>query len=76
MLRADCRNADPNVFFPDKDEDTPEEYDTKERVALDMCRRCPVKQECLDFAIRTKTVYGIFGGKTAKERNDDATHTR
>jgi hypothetical protein len=33
-----------------------------------ICKRCPVKVECLCFAIREQIPYGIYGGQTASER--------
>lgn len=29
---------------------------------------CEVKQECLDYALRTSTNVGVFGGKSSAER--------
>lgn len=33
-----------------------------------MCRVCPVRKECLRFAVDNKINDGIWGGLTAKER--------
>ncbi|HEX4288967.1 MAG TPA: WhiB family transcriptional regulator, partial [Trebonia sp.] len=32
------------------------------------CARCPVRSECLDFALRTRQMHGVWGGTTAEER--------
>ena len=38
------------------------------RAAKDICEGCPVKDECLEFALRNKIEYGIWGGLTPQER--------
>jgi WhiB family redox-sensing transcriptional regulator len=77
MLRAACRgHPRPDIFSP-----PPARADTKikrskaERrrkiivaEAKTVCRRCPVVDECLDYADRAGERYGIWGGKTPRER--------
>ena len=36
--------------------------------AIKVCRRCPVKEECLAFALETQQNGSIWGGLTPKER--------
>jgi len=36
--------------------------------AVAVCRRCPVRQECLDYALTYRERYGVWGGKTASQR--------
>ena len=55
-----CRGADPDPFFPGA-EGEPDE-------GLKICRGCPVRQECLDWALETRIYYGIWGGMTERER--------
>src|SRR5262245_45795953 len=38
-----------------------------ERKALAICRLCRVRGECLDFAVRTGQVYGVWGGRSQRE---------
>ena len=64
--RAACRDEDPEWWFPTKDRDTTE-------LALDVCRDCPVRQQCLQHAIDHDERWGIFGGYTRDQR---ATLTR
>jgi WhiB family redox-sensing transcriptional regulator len=33
-----------------------------------VCAACPVRRECLAFALRTEQVHGIWGGTTPDER--------
>ena len=35
-----------------------------------VCASCPVREKCLDYAIRNYEMYGIWGGHTAPERRD------
>lgn len=59
-LEAACRGMDPEVFFPPGDADVSE--------ALRVCRVCPVRQECLEWALSTRERFGIWGGTTEQER--------
>jgi WhiB family redox-sensing transcriptional regulator len=45
-----------DLFFPE-----PDDTETIEQ-AIQVCRRCPVRQECLSYARRTGTEYGVWGG--------------
>lgn len=58
--RAACRGMDPAVFFPSTEEETD--------LALDICRSCPVRAECLEYALASKERFGIWGGATERER--------
>lgn len=40
----------------------------KERAAKAICAFCPVKAECLDYALRLNDEHGIYGGMTSEER--------
>lgn len=50
------------LFF----ENNNEPYLVEQAKAL--CDKCPIRQECLDEALDTKALYGIWGGKTPSER--------
>lgn len=54
-------------FFPTKGEHG---FTAATETALQLCARCPVKEECLDFAVRNGIEYGIFGGLTGRERRN------
>ena len=57
---ADIPN--PEIFFP-----SPGDTDSL-RAAKDMCSRCLVVQECLVYALNNNERYGIWGGKSTRER--------
>jgi WhiB family transcriptional regulator, redox-sensing transcriptional regulator len=55
---ANCRQADPEAFFPEKGE--PGNY------AKRVCARCMVKVECLQWALETDQRFGIWGGMSER----------
>jgi WhiB family redox-sensing transcriptional regulator len=63
--RAACRGEDPELFFPIGT--TGRDYDAQVEEAKAVCRGCPVRTECLDWAYRTRAD-GIWGGTTEQER--------
>jgi WhiB family redox-sensing transcriptional regulator len=63
--RAACRGADTELFFPDGAAG-PALRDT-EKVKL-LCRRCPVRALCLDWALENGIAFGNWGGHTEDER--------
>jgi hypothetical protein len=64
--RAACRGKPIGWWFPG----TRDVFST--RVALLVCKRCPVRAECLDAALVEETsaayTYGVRGGLAAVER--------
>ena len=57
-----CRGSDPETFYPRSNDN----YDAAP--ALVICGMCPVRAECLDYALRVHEDHGIWGGTTARER--------
>lgn len=55
-----CAETDPEAFFPEKGENTQE--------AKRICARCPLIDECLQFAFDNDEHHGIWGGMSAAER--------
>jgi WhiB family redox-sensing transcriptional regulator len=64
---AACRTADRRLFF-DPEGESPKPRAARERAAKEVCAWCPVRRECLIFALATPERYGIWGGLTARER--------
>ena len=58
---AACRSADTTVFFPVSDADA--------GAAKEICAACPVREECLEFALETRPSDGVWGGLTPIERH-------
>jgi WhiB family redox-sensing transcriptional regulator len=64
--RAACRRADPELFFPIGSSGPAALKQIA--AAKEICARCPVREQCLRFALGTGQDYGIWGGLTADER--------
>jgi WhiB family redox-sensing transcriptional regulator len=60
MVFAACRDADPAVFFPTTRDAVDE--------ALAICATCPVRSDCLDYAVDARERFGVWGGTTEKQR--------
>jgi WhiB family redox-sensing transcriptional regulator len=60
MDDALCREVGSEVFFP--------ESNTNPRDAIEVCRRCDVEIECLNYALRLGPVAGVWGGTTEADR--------
>jgi WhiB family transcriptional regulator, redox-sensing transcriptional regulator len=58
---AACVGYDPNLWFL---EDKTGSY----RDARIICAACPVRLDCLDWALETNTDYGLWGGLAPHER--------
>lgn len=64
MVEALCAQTDPEVFFPEKGSGT----STDIKLAKTICAGCPVRQQCLDYALDNDIEYGIWGGLSAQRR--------
>jgi WhiB family transcriptional regulator, redox-sensing transcriptional regulator len=64
---AACRFEDPDLFFPIG---TTGPALVQTRRAQAVCARCPVRAQCLDFALATEQATGVWGGTTETERRD------
>ncbi len=62
---AACLGADPELFFP-IGETGPAVRQIAE--AKQICGRCPVRQECLQWALDTDQNAGVWGGLSESER--------
>ena len=60
-----CLNTDPDVFFPVAVGSAASKQVAR---AMRICARCTVRQQCLDFAMRSGEKDGIWGGTTPEER--------
>lgn len=60
--RAECRTTDTAVFFQPRGASVED--------AREICRRCPVRSECLDYAVATHQRYGMWGGLSERQRRN------
>lgn len=61
--RAACAGQPHALFFP-----TGEGTERAAEQAKAICAVCPVTDECLEYALETNQVSGIWGGTTESER--------
>ncbi|MEI6402206.1 MAG: WhiB family transcriptional regulator [Actinomycetota bacterium] len=62
---AVCRGTDPDLFFP---VGTTGQALVQIARAKEVCDECPVRVECLDYAIATNQDSGIWGGLDEEQR--------
>ncbi|MFI6447215.1 WhiB family transcriptional regulator [Kitasatospora sp. NPDC050543] len=67
QLHAACRGLDSGLFFHPAGE-RGRAHDEREMAAKEVCRGCPVREECLRHALRTREPYGVWGGLSEDER--------
>jgi WhiB family redox-sensing transcriptional regulator len=63
-----CRGNRSHLFFPPSTAERKEERERREVRAKAICVTCPVKGDCLDYALTIREPYGIWGGLTEAER--------
>jgi len=71
--RAACRSVDPEVFFPTAVAGP--ELEVQVSVAKTVCAGCPVRSECLAWAL-SALPDGIAGGMTEHERREERARRR
>lgn len=67
MTRADCQDIPTDIFFPQ-----PGRIGAAQaKQAIKVCRSCPVREECLAYAMSfpDRSLPGIWGGTTERERS-------
>lgn len=59
---AACAETDPEIFFPEKGGSVSD--------AKKVCRACPVRADCLEYALGRNEVFGIWGALSYNERRN------
>ena len=57
--KGSCATSDPDALFV---------KGAAQNRAKAVCRSCPVRMECLSFALDNKIQFGVWGGMTERER--------
>ena len=70
MDQASCKGMPVSIFYPEKDAGSK----TKTNQAKQVCKNCPVKQECLEYGIAE--VYGTWGGLAPRKRQKARTQVK
>jgi Transcription factor WhiB. len=60
MLQAKCRGATNSEFFPSDGVGV--------ELAQRICGNCPVRPECLEYALKFRIEHGVWGGASERER--------
>jgi WhiB family transcriptional regulator, redox-sensing transcriptional regulator len=60
MAEGNCRLEPPATFFPSDGVGV--------EVARRICATCPVKDPCLEYALRNRIDHGVWGGASERER--------
>ena len=58
--RAACARTSPELFFPERGGSA--------REAKAVCMTCPVRHDCLEYALRWHIAYGVWGGLSYRQR--------
>lgn len=62
---AACQEADPELFFPVASQGPGADEIARAKA---VCAGCQVRRECLQYALATRQLYGVWGGTTEDER--------
>jgi WhiB family redox-sensing transcriptional regulator len=60
QTKARCTEVDPEIFFPERGGSS--------KAARSVCAQCEVRLNCLEYALKNKEQFGIWGGTTERER--------
>ena len=60
-----CRDSDPDLFFPIASSGLALQQIAEAKA---VCARCPVRVDCLSYALETGQDAGVWGGASAEER--------
>ncbi len=67
-LLAECRGEAAVHFFAPSHFERKDEKDRREGAARALCQVCPVRRQCLDYALEVREPHGIWGGLNELER--------
>ncbi|KQU02423.1 hypothetical protein ASG56_15675 [Rhodococcus sp. Leaf7] len=68
-LAAVCRGDRSDLFFSPAGEGR-RAARQREEIAKTLCAQCPVLDRCRDVALATHEPYGVWGGLSARERQE------
>ncbi|OLE27637.1 MAG: hypothetical protein AUG49_04680 [Catenulispora sp. 13_1_20CM_3_70_7] len=69
QLRGSCRGTDSDLFFHPEGE-RGQARTSREEAAKEVCLHCPVCKPCREHAMRVHEPYGVWGGMTEEEREE------
>lgn len=66
--RAACRTEDPELFWPAAERNPWDQQQIEKAKAV--CNACPVKADCLEWALANEPDEGVWGAHTGRERSE------
>ena len=66
--RGLCRAQDSEIFFPPAHFEHKPEREAREAKAKAICSECPVRIECLTWALDVREPHGVWGGASEGDR--------
>ena len=63
--RGACQHSDPELFFPVAAHGPALRQLAR---AKEVCARCPVRVQCLEYALQSGQSFGVWGGASEEER--------
>jgi WhiB family redox-sensing transcriptional regulator len=72
--QAACRGEEAGLFFAPNHYETKNQKDAREHRAKSICAGCPVRIDCLEYAVRIREPHGIWGGLNELERRHLVRH--
>lgn len=70
QLLGACRGKDSSLFFHPEGERGPSRV-AREAAAKEVCSHCPVIEPCRAHALATREPYGVWGGMSESERDEE-----
>jgi len=74
QLKGACRGEDSSLFFHPEGERGPSRA-AREAAAKQVCGRCPVVEPCRAHALAAREPYGVWGGMSESERDEELAAT-
>ena len=74
--RGRCRAIDSEIFFPPPHFEHKPEREAREAQAKAICADCPVRVECLTWALEVREAHGVWGGASEGDRKQMLTGRR
>jgi len=68
QYRAKCQGPQATLFFAPNRFERKEERRERESEAKAICAVCPVTEECIEYALRTREEHGVWGGLNETQR--------
>jgi WhiB family redox-sensing transcriptional regulator len=63
MEDAYCRDAEPESFYSENEQ-------FQRKLVEQYCKKCPVMNQCLEYALAREDRFGVWGGTTGRQRRE------